>query len=257
MRKLLERLKHKYGPLPLWAWALIVGGALALVWRLRAGREQPAEAIAEPAYAFGAEPDYGDTGAVGPVGEVGPVAGEPAEPFRGVSRTELEEAIAEALGNIPGVGPGGEDVVPPDGTEPPPATEPTQGVRWGGQIFTTKSGLAAYLRGRGQSWKQWAKRHPGAAAKLLGPAPKPRPKPKPQPPTKPSGRTGGRAPAKRGRGRAGARARSFGRAAGRVVRAARPRVAPPNPPMILPKRRRRRRRLPARLRAFGRGGKRT
>ncbi len=255
MRGLLARLKHRYGPLPLWAWAAIVGGAIAVVWRLRAGREQPTEAIAEPAYAFGAEPDYGDTGAgaLGPVGEVGPAE----EPFRGVSRTELEEAIAEAIGNIPGVGPGGEETVPPDGTEPPPSPEPTKGVRWGGQIFTTKRGLAAYLRGRGQSWKQWAKQHPGAAAKLLGPPPKPKPKPHPQPPTKPSGRTGARAPGKPGRGRAGARARSLGRTAGRVVRAARPRAVPPAPPVILPKRRRRRRRIPAGLRAFGRGGKRT
>ncbi len=246
MRKLLERLRHKYGPLPLWAWALIVGGALAIVWRLR-GREQPAEAIAEPAYAFGAEPDYGDTGAVGPVGEVGPVA---EEPFRGVSRTELEEAIAEALGSIPGVEPGGEQVTQPDTGETGPTTEPEQGVRWGGQIFTTKGGLAAYLRGRGQSWKQWAKRHPGAAAKLLGPAPKPKPARKPKPPTRASDRSGARKAPKPGRGRAGARARQ---AARRVVRAARPRVRV-QPPKAPPKRRRR---IPAGLRAFGRGGKRT
>lgn len=83
------------------------------------------------------------------------------------------------------------------GAAPRPA-----GVKWGGQTFTTRAGIAAYLSGtqqgkpRAQAYRQWATKHPGAAKQLTGPAPKPRspvkkqappPKAKPKPaPKKPA-----------------------------------------------------------------------
>jgi len=263
MSRILESLKRKYGPLPLWAWSLIAGGALALWFRLRGGEPAP-EAIAQPALAFG-EPDPGDTG-LGPVGEVGPVpggAGEVPLEALGVSTAALEEQLARLEGvleRIPETEPGGVEIVEPDTG----ATETAVGVRWGGQTFTTKAGLGRWLASRyagrgnaGLAYRQWAKRHPAAAALLTGPPPRIPPKKKPKAPTKASGRTGARKPAKPGKGQAGARARSTARRTGRVVARARRRIVapgegrPPAPP------RRRRRRIPAGLRAFGRGGKRT
>jgi len=42
----------------------------------------------------------------------------------------------------------------------------SSGVSWGGQTFTTKASLAAWLKAHGQSYSAWAKRHSAAAAKL-------------------------------------------------------------------------------------------
>jgi hypothetical protein len=63
MRKLLEAARRKWGPLPVWAWAAIAGTIGALYWRMRGGdAADTGAAIQGPAFAYGGEPDYGDTG---------------------------------------------------------------------------------------------------------------------------------------------------------------------------------------------------
>jgi hypothetical protein len=42
----------------------------------------------------------------------------------------------------------------------------SQGVKWGGQTFTTKAQLSKWLANHGTSWSVWAKNHPDAAKKL-------------------------------------------------------------------------------------------
>lgn len=252
LKALIAAAKRKYGPLPLWAWATLVGGAIALYWRMRAPAPEP-DAFAAPLLAYGQlEPDYGDSGSAG-LGGVPAVDPAPVEaPYDLYPDNKLREASMELIDQIrgiteeldtvtPGTEPGGETVVDP-GTDR--VIEEFAGVRWGGQIFSTKRGLAAYLRGRGQSWKAWAKNHPTAARSLLGPPPKP-PKPrKPKKAKKPSKRDGAREPAKRGAGRAGARTRKPPRPAPTKARPRMPapkaRAKPQPQPKPKPKPKRRR-----------------
>lgn len=72
-------------------------------------------------------------------------------------------------GNGAGVGGGG----PGDpGGGPGADTQTQMGVSWGGEQFTTRRGIAQWLSAHGASYGTWARRHPGAAARLTGPAPK-------------------------------------------------------------------------------------
>lgn len=227
-RKLIARLRHKYGPLPLWAWTAIAGAGVFLWNRYRSGpsEEEAAAPAFAPAYAFGeGEADYGDTGP-GPVGAVGP-AEDGGELY---SDNKLREASMELIDQIRGIsdelaqgGPpaaGGEEVVEPDRPDsiatPGKPPQPERGVRWYGREFTSKRGFAAELARRGyrgarnaaEAWREWARLHPDQARKIAGPAPK---APKRQPakaPKRPSAHTPGREPAKGGRGGAGARARA-------------------------------------------------
>lgn len=242
LKKLLARLKHKYGPLPLWAWTAIAGAGVYLWNRTRRSpsEEEAAAPAFSPAYAFGeGEADYGDTGGgPAPVGEVGPVEGGgelyPDNKLREASMDLIDQirGISDELGERGPATGGSEDVVEPDSTEDVGGDreQPEAGVRWGGQTFTTKAALGRWLAehyaGRGQAaraYKDWARNHPDAAAKLSGPAPKPPKKQPPKAPKRPSARTQGREPAKGGRGAAGARARAPQPPA---ARAERPRPAP-------------------------------
>lgn len=56
------------------------------------------------------------------------------------------------------------------GNEPPA----TRWVDWGGQSFSSPGQLRMWLRGRGVSYRKWAKNHPSAAARLEGREPPPR-----------------------------------------------------------------------------------
>lgn len=231
LRKIGESLRRKYGPLPLWAWTALAGGAVFLWNRLRAGPSEAASAepAYAPAYAFGeaGEPDYGDTGAPAPVGGVAPAEGEPSTDLYPDNKLRL--ASMQLIDQIRGISDelgatsyapelaGYEDVVAPDVPEsiatPAKAATPAKGVKWGGQTFTTKAGLASWLQRHGggspaAAFAAWARRHPGGAKKLAGPAPKAPAKQPPRPAVKPSSRTAARAPAKGGNGAGGARARA-------------------------------------------------
>lgn len=263
LKGLLARMRHKYGPLPLWAWTAIAGTAGALYWRLRKPPPATAEdtAGAQPAYAFG-ESDFGDTGA-GEVGGVGPVGGETA------AEAPLDSELAQRVGDLAGhvteledaftsagyerqedkswlppstPGTGGEEFIEPDtGAAGAPAGS-RKGVPWYGRTFATKAGLAKELAKRGyrgartpaQAFKLWAKLHPGAAKKLGGKAPVPHAKPgKGKAPARPSSNTRSRQAPKHGAGTAGARPRNAPKAAAKPP--ARPRPAPARKPAAKPK----------------------
>ena len=51
------------------------------------------------------------------------------------------------------------------GTTPPPEKLPKQTVVWGDELFFARPNLAAWLRARGVTYREWAKRHPRAAAR--------------------------------------------------------------------------------------------
>lgn len=253
LKKLFERLRHKYGPLPLWAWALIIGGGIALYLRSRAGREAPAGAIAEPSYAYaGGEPEYGDTGASSaalPAGEE-PAAADGGELSARVGDlwghvTELEDAFTAAgytknedkSYSPPGGGfsdVGGEEVGEPDTG----ASSSTKGVGWFGRTFTTKAGLGRALAAHGSygqtnaagAYAAWAKRHPQAAKKLGGSVPKKQGKKgKAGPPRGHSPAAPARGAPKHGAGHSGARPRSSS-APKKKALPARPRHAPRKAP---------------------------
>lgn len=255
-RKILESLKRKYGPLPLWAWTAIAGAGVYL-WNRRRGGPTEADASQPafaPSYGFGEEPDYGDTGGGGGGAGDGTVSA-PVMPGGGdvdyfpdnKLRMEAMELIDQIRGIQDELGTatyapavdGGEEIIEPDVpaqiATKAKAAQPAKGVKWGGQTFKTKAGLAGLLaRTTGGSpasaFKRWAKRHPGAAKKLSGPAPKAAVKQPPKPAKQPSARTGARQPAKAGGGAAGARARN-GRPG--APQPARPRNEPP--PRVSPK----------------------
>lgn len=262
LKRIMESLRRKYGPLPLWAWAAIAGGALALWYGFRRGPALEQEAPA-PAFAFGPEQDFGDTGEPAAIGGVAPVEPETGDLY---PDNRLRQTADDLIDQIRGISdelalassgpsePGGEEAVPPD---QPGEARVKRGVDWYGQTFATKAGLAAELARRGyrgarspaEAWRVWAKLHPAAVRKLAGPKPKPAPKQVPKARRRPSPRQTGREPAKAGRGAGGARARSPLRP---KPKPARPRTrALPGAPQALT--RRRRRIFGRRRRAGGRG----
>lgn len=247
--KVFASLKRKYGPLPLWAWALIAGGAIALWWRMRKPAEAPADAIAEPSFAAAGEPDYGDTGTYANAGAPGVEATEGGELY---ADNKLREASmeyidslralteeAQAAAGVPqsaGEEGGGADATEPDTGD----ASSVRGVKWGGRTFTTKAGLAKWLAAHGagqgnagRAFRTWAKRHPGAAATLAGKAPKPKPPRRPKAPAQHSKRQAGRAAPKPGRGTAGARKRQPAQHAAAPAQT-RPRAAPRPKPKPAP-----------------------
>lgn len=244
--KVLASLKRKYGPLPLWAWATIAGGAIALWWRMHkpSSAESPTPdelALPDAVSAYG-QSDTGDTGA-GTAAT--PDASEGGELY---SDNKLREAAMQLTDQLRAIS---EDVAsaaneppPPDegsgdvGNEPGVDTEEPDtgaatknpGVRWGGKTFRTKRALGAWLSQHGGSFKVWAKRHPAAARTLSGPAPKVKKRKPPKSRSRPSRPSQHRAPAKPGTGHAGARPRAARPRAGGKPTQTRPRSAPRSQP---------------------------
>lgn len=248
----VKRLSHKYGPLPLWAWASIGGAAAALYWRMRKPAAVTGEdtSMAQPAYALG-EGDAGDTGAgtaaspatdatapsageLYPDNKLGEAAMQLIDQIRGIS-DDLGAAAEGDTGTGDASAPdtGGETTDEPDTG----ATAASKGVGWYGKTFTTKGGLAKALAKRGyrgihdpaKAFRAWAKDHAAAAKKLGGKVPKPGKRPAPHKVPRASGNTRSRQPAKRGGGRAGARPRTAPKAKARPP--ARPRPAPRRAPV--------------------------
>lgn len=208
-------LAKRVGPFALWVW-LVIGAALVVVlylyMRNRTSSEGSsgfgAEIVTGNAASGPIENAYGG-GSVGNeslVGQVDPTTLESLiqqgiQPYLASAGDlrghvyELEDAFANAGYTL------NEDKTwtPPmtspeavlDATLGPPGGGPQQnqptpvaGVRWGGEVFTTKRGLATHLRGHGVSFGSWAAKHPQAAKKLSGPAPPPPKKKQPKQPTK-------------------------------------------------------------------------
>lgn len=210
-------LKRKVGPLPLWAWVAIVAGAAGAYWlfvRGRAGAGEPAVGGPEVVTGSGGYTPQMAAGAGAPAenaalaGQLDPATLQALQDQLGAQVgdirghvTELEDAFSAsgftrnedktwtapgADGDVGGI----EDLVRSivesmGGVQAPP---PAPGVRWGGQTFTTKAGIASYLRGRGQSYSKWAANHPAAARSLGGPVPKPKTKPARPGPKRPPAR---------------------------------------------------------------------
>lgn len=212
-------LKKKVGPLPLWAWVAIVGGAAAAYWFLIRGQG------GDGGEGFGGPEIVSGSGAAGYSPQEAASAGAPAangamagqlDPetlaalqdsisaqvgdIRG-HVTELEDAFAQSgytmnddkTWNAPGMGsePGSlEDFVRsiiesyggPQISPSTPAAAPG-GVKWGGRVHTTKASIGRELAAHGVSYATWAARHPAAAKSLTGPAPKPHKPGKPAKPT--------------------------------------------------------------------------
>ncbi len=75
----------------------------------------------------------------------------------------------------------------------PNAEPPPGGIRYGGQVFKTKTALGRALAAKGAfgkgnadaAYREWAKRHPDAASTLAGPVPKPPARGAQKPPRRP------------------------------------------------------------------------
>lgn len=206
-------LGKKVGPFSLWVWLVMAGGVAVVGYLYLRNREagdggggfvetvsgnQTASPV-EQAYGGGPSGGYSD----GLAGQVDPstldaLVQQAVGPYLASAGDlrghvyELEDAFANAgytLNEDKTWTPPGnayeaaiDATLGPPGGGPQATQAPAQGgVRWGGQTFTTKAGLAAFLagsqgRGRAESYRDWATKHPGAAQRLSGPAPKPKPR---------------------------------------------------------------------------------
>ena len=190
-------LGKKLGPLPLWAWIIIagVGGYFGYQWyKNRAGGggtpTTAGPSITPTDMASSGQP----SSATAPASQLDQstldaLAQQEQASFGSLANQlqNLPDEISKSLAyNFGGSWSGGQAVPPNGGTgggdngsggvNNPPSGGPDMSwlahvVSWGGQLFTSKEGLAAYLNNHGGNYATWAAQHPSAWSRLTGPLP--------------------------------------------------------------------------------------
>jgi hypothetical protein len=197
-------LGKKVGPFSLWVYLVAIGGGVAVWYFFLRGKGGDSGGYGGP------EVVSGSTGSVSPQDMAGAGApsqnAAPSEQLDPATLDALSQQIGDVRGHVteledafsgggytlnedktwsapggavegwePWLGIGGGEPIE-GGPNVAGTPGKSAGVKWGGNTYTTRAGIARELSAHGVNYGDWAKKHPQAAKSLAGPVPTRAPK---------------------------------------------------------------------------------